>query len=77
MTAVVELEKISLVKQPIIGYYRLARILKKGKTIKSNSIENLILQVDKILVHKIYGRKCRNSKRNIALERRLAATAEK
>jgi len=49
MTTVSELEKVSLLKQPIIGNYRLARILEKGKTIKSNSSENLVLQVDEIL----------------------------
>jgi Uma2 family endonuclease len=35
--------------QPKNGSYRLAKILERGETIKSNSIENLVLQVDEIL----------------------------
>jgi len=35
--------------QPKNGNYRLARILEIGETIKSNSVENLVLQVDEIL----------------------------
>jgi len=35
--------------QPKNGNYRLARILEKGETIKSDSVENLVLQVDEIL----------------------------
>ncbi len=35
--------------QPKNGSYRLAKILEKGETIKSSSIENLVLQVDEIL----------------------------
>ncbi len=35
--------------QPKNKSYRLTKILEKGETIKSNSVENLVLQVDEIL----------------------------
>ncbi len=40
---------IEVYSQPKNGNYRLARILEKGETVESNSVENLKLQVEEIL----------------------------
>lgn len=42
-------DTIEIYSQPKNGNYRLARILEKGETIKSEAVENLVLQVEEIL----------------------------
>ncbi len=42
-------ETVECYSQPKNGNYRLARILEKGETVESNTVENLKLPVEEIL----------------------------